>query len=368
MHIIDRNHLKISILPKDIFVDGIVNPIPSSAVTEKNVKGRCVYILEKNSDYAIAQRNLVEQFLSKIEVNNSAKGFRKNLSYLNFLEPHASNYYFLRLDVKNFFHSIDERLLKKCFFIYFKDEFIDSNNKQKLLDAFMNLITFYVPSSSKNINCKEKRIIPVGFSSSPLISNIFFRSIDILLQKLCIAFNITYTRYADDLLFSAVRGCEYIHSDSFEKEVRIILGTMSLKINNNKIIRAKHRISLNGYVIQARSLSKKKSANDYNGVFISNKKTETIGKVLYELSLNSVDYKKIMEKIIGNKIKISDFNYPLTYGFIIKYYKTQTRNYLSGYRSYLISFLKFNEIYRCVPDIKINVYKDLLDKIDKFLV
>ena len=345
----------------------MVKSIPSSVVHEKKVKKRSIFVLDKKSEFNIAHENLIEQFLNKIEINDSAKGFRKNMSYLNFLEPHGYNYYFMRLDIKNFFHSIDEFLLKKCFSSYFKDDFIDEGNKQKLINSFINLVTYYVPSFGGGLDDAGRRIVPVGFSTSPVISNIYFRSADIQLQKLCSSLNITYTRYADDLLFSSPRGQSYIHSDDFEKEIRIIVGTLALKLNNKKIVKTKHRISLNGYVIQSRSQNKKKSINDFNGLYISRKKTEQVEKVLHELSLKSVNYKKIMEVILVKKINPNDFYFPLKQGFVFKYYKTQVRNYLAGYRSYLISIVKFNDLYKCVPSIKVERYIAIIEKIEVYL-
>lgn len=367
MQIIDKIFFKSSILPINLLEEGVVKSIPPSSVNQKKVKARPLFTLDKKSEFYSAQLNIIEQFLNNVELNDCAKGFRKDFSYLHFLEPHSGNYQFMRLDIKNFFHSIDENLLKKCFSPYFRDEFIDGANKQKLISSFINLVTYYVPTLGDDNSQSGKRIVPVGFSTSPQISNIYFRSADIQLQKLCSSLGITYTRYADDLLFSSSRDSGYIHSSDFEKEVRIILGTISLKLNNKKIIKVKHRISLNGYVIQSRSKSKKSSQNDFKGVFISQKKTALIEKVLHEMSLAHINYVRIMEKILINKIKQEDFHFPLTRTFTLKYYKSQVLNYLAGYRSYLISLLKFNDTYKCIPKIKVDRYISIIEKIELYL-
>lgn len=368
MHILDKKFFKTAILPKDLLEDDIVPPISPLHVYEKKIKKRYVYSLKKDSPILIAQHNLIDSFLRKIEINNCAVGFREGRSYLNFLEPHSVSYYFLRVDIKNFFHSIDEELLRKSFLMYFKNECIDSEKKQTLISSFINLVTINVTSSMGNIDCTGKRIVPVGFSTSPFISNIVFRNIDIILQKLCSIHGITYTRYADDLLFSSSRDNGFIHSGSFEKELKIILSSSRFKINEKKIVKSKHRISLNGYVIQSAALVHSKNNNDVNGIFISNKKTTDLKKVLHELNKSPVNYTKIMEVIFKNKIKQSDFSYPLTAKFKKKYYKTQTRNKITGLRAYLISFLKFNHTYGCIPEIKVHKYKNLICKIDAYLI
>ncbi|MBB6115477.1 hypothetical protein F4826_002401 [Rahnella inusitata] len=368
MHIIDKKFFKTAIASKDLFENDIFPPIPSKYVFEKKLKKRYVYSLKKDSAIFNAQQNIIDLFLRKIDVNNCAVGFRKDKSYLNFLEPHSGNYYFLRLDIRNFFHSIDEKLLKDCFSPYFKDEFIDAENKQKLISSFLNLVTFHVGKSYGNIDFVGKKIVPVGFPSSPFISNIYFRNIDVILQKLCALHDITYTRYADDLLFSSSRDNKFVHSDSFEKEVKVILSSRKLKVNEKKIVKAKHRISLNGYVIQSTALVNNKNDNNVSGIFISNKKTSILKKVLHEFESKPVNYTKIMERIFKEKIRQEDFFYPITLDFKKKYYKTQARNKICGFRAYLISFIKFNAIYGCIPECRIQAYKKLICQIDTFLV
>ena len=50
--------------------------------------------------------------------------------------------------------------------------------------AFMAL-THRVSKNSSNKELINKDLLPIGFSSSPVISNILFRKIDILIQKYC---------------------------------------------------------------------------------------------------------------------------------------------------------------------------------------
>lgn len=367
MHIIDRNFFKTAIAPKELLENDVIPSIPYSSVLEKKIKKRYIYSLKNKSPTLLAQQNLIEVLLRKIDINHSAVGFRKGSCYLNFLEPHSNNYHFLRFDIKNFFHSIDEKLLRDCFSVYFKDEFIDLGNKQKLTASFLNLILFHVGDSFENGDAKGKRILPVGFPASPFVSNIFFRKIDIIIQKKCALHNITYTRYADDMLFSSSRTDKYIHSDSFAHEIRVILSSHKLKINEKKIVKAKHRISLNGYVIQSSALTNRKNANNVSGIFISNKKIIKLKKLIHEMNKIPVDYIKIMEGVFKEKIIAGNFVFPITTAFKQKFYKTQARNKLCGFRAYLISFIKFNLRYDCIPEGKIKLYSKLINEIDAII-
>ena len=52
------------------------------------------------------------------------------------------------------------------------------------------------------------------------------------------------------MLFSTQRNFDYIHSENFLNEMRILLSQMNFKLNTEKTLKAKHTLSLNGYTIQ----------------------------------------------------------------------------------------------------------------------
>ena len=57
------------------------------------------------------QKNLLNRFLRRIPIAVSAKGFVREESYQSFLEPHAGNCYFMRLDIHDFFGSFSPSLI-----------------------------------------------------------------------------------------------------------------------------------------------------------------------------------------------------------------------------------------------------------------
>ena len=59
------------------------------------------------------QKNLLGRFLQKIPIAVSVKGFVKEQSYQSFLEPHAGNQYFMRLDIHDFFGSFTPELIRQ---------------------------------------------------------------------------------------------------------------------------------------------------------------------------------------------------------------------------------------------------------------
>ncbi|MGM1348291.1 reverse transcriptase family protein [Serratia liquefaciens] len=365
---VDKNLLKSIIIHKDIIKeDNTVPEIPKSSVREIFHKNKFFYSLTDSPEWLLVQNNILNNILKKIEINNSAVAFRKNLSYLNFFEPHLSSYYFVRFDIKSFFHSIAIEDIKKTFSPYFSEDYIDEEKKQTIIDAFLEAITYSIPNDSKNEKIAGKKVLPMGFITSPAVSNIVFRKLDILIQKLCSRHKIIYSRYADDLFFSSPKDSSYVFSESFENEISIILNISNLKLNRKKTIKNKNTISLNGYVLQHQASPGKPDGNIAE-LRISRKKTAIIEKLIYETSTNKIHYPLVMKTVFGYKMIERKFKYRINRKFWLQFNKSQLANRATGYRSYLISVLKFNEKYRCISNDRIEKYKHLIDELDNLIV
>lgn len=155
----------------------------STSVIERKSGADIFFEILKDSDHKIVNDRITRFVLSKIPVNSSACGFVPGKSYYDFLRPHISGYYFLRLDIKKFFHSISVLEVKNLLSQYFSDD--KKGAKYSALDIAYMSITHKVNNNFDDDDIKGKEILPIGFSSSPVVSNIIFRRIDILIQKLC---------------------------------------------------------------------------------------------------------------------------------------------------------------------------------------
>jgi len=198
----------------------------------------------------------------------------------------------------------------------------------------------------------------MGFVTSPAISNVVFRKVDIQIQKLCLDKKILYTRYADDMVFSSERSNPYLHSIGFINEIKIIVSQLGLKINAKKTLKSQHTLSLNGYIIQN---------GEFPEIRISNKKTKIIKKLIYMYFHKKSSPQEIQKKLFHYQINPVSFRSPPEDGTIRKYYKDQLKNKVSGYRSYLISMIKFNNRYSCTSRDTINTYTRLIDKMDRII-
>jgi hypothetical protein len=124
---------------------------------------------------------IYENILKNVKINPCAHGFTHKKSIITNSNIHAGQKQLLKLDLKDFFPSIN---INRIIYIF----------KQL---GYPNSIAFYLAS----ICCYEEHL-PQGAPTSPILSNIVSRKLDNRLIKLAKKFNLRYTRYADDLTFS----------------------------------------------------------------------------------------------------------------------------------------------------------------------
>lgn len=171
----------------------------------------------------------------------------------------------------------------------------DKSEKNELIDFLLELAVF-------------EGSLAQGFVSSPLLSNLYFREADKRIEQFCINNNVTYSRYADDLLFSAK--ADLFKGTKFISTLKYICSDLGLSINYKKIKKGNKFISLNGIVVD-------------DEVRLSRKKLSYLKGFLF---------------FIENHIKDKDLNIKLAEEFGKKfYYIENVLCYLSGYRSFVIS-------------------------------
>ncbi|EMQ2082834.1 TPA: reverse transcriptase domain-containing protein [Yersinia enterocolitica] len=365
---IDKNYFVNNILNRkiDIIKDGEIKSITSDNVIEFTVKDKLLYSLGNGNLYSFPQKRINDFLFKFIPFNNASTAFKKDFCYFDFFKPHIGNSLFLRLDIKSFFHSINIDKLKDVLNKYVEDDFIDEKKNQKIIDSVINIISLDITLNSKNKYYINKKIIPIGFSSSPLISDLYFRRIDILIQKICLKNSITYTRYADDLLFSAAHENNYVRKNwiGFTEEIRKLLYYFNFNLNDKKTIQKKGLLSLNGYVIETR-LSTGNNKLIFSELRFSNEKLSKLIRAIYHLEVLGTSPTVIMISIFKEKIKDLKFKYHITPAFAARHYRYSLLNKLRGYRSFIISILKYNIKHNILNKKTKEKYKLLTEKLER---
>ena len=135
----------------------------------------------------------------------------KHCNIVENARPHAGKRHLLNMDIKDFFPSISARRVKELFL----SEYFQYNDK--IATALALLLTY-------------KRKLPTGAPTSPVISNFISLELDSALGGFCRSKSISYTRYADDLSFSA----DIPFKKDIIQEIKSIIESHHFRVNHQK--------------------------------------------------------------------------------------------------------------------------------------
>ena len=150
------------------------------------------------------QRQILLELLNRVPPHPCAHGFRRRRSCLTYIAPHVGKPAILRMDLKDFFHSVPTRRICALF--------RRLGYPWTVARSLQGLCTHAVSPSLAGVPYQElswarkKRLqhkhLPQGAPTSPAIANLCAWHLDCRLQGLSEHFGLDYTRYADDLAFS----------------------------------------------------------------------------------------------------------------------------------------------------------------------
>lgn len=127
----------------------------------------------------------------KVQNHNAAYAYTKGRSVVTKNQKHADNEskWFLDLDLKNFFNSIDETFLRKMLLEVYPFKYIPEEHFNRIIKLSL-----------------FKGVLPQGSVLSPTLTNILMVPIDDEINKTLTNYNkhhYVYTRYADDITISS---------------------------------------------------------------------------------------------------------------------------------------------------------------------
>ena len=158
---------------------------------EKRVKGQFRTIAQPAREVKVLQRWVMKNVLSRYEVHAAATAYRKNISILRNARPHSRGRFLLKMDFKDFFPS-----LSAADFRAFLAQ-VDSPFDAEEVEALCHIL-FWMPKTEF-----PKLCLSIGAPASPMLSNILMVQFDRDISSVCADAGVAYTRYADDLSFSA---------------------------------------------------------------------------------------------------------------------------------------------------------------------
>lgn len=184
----------------------------------------------KNNKYGKILKKLHEEvnsfFNSIFNFNDSSFAYKTDRNCLMCVKKHTESNYYIKIDIHNFFNSMRFRILENIILTYFDKIYFSK------IESNISIKKYVMKASLENLlrYCYYDKSFPIGFSSSPVMSNIYLNNLDENFQNKFP--NLIYTRYADDILISSKEEIKNI--DSILKYIDTSLKEISLQQNLKK--------------------------------------------------------------------------------------------------------------------------------------
>lgn len=256
-------------------VDRIVRTAPSRYKTYPIDKrgGGIRLVSQPAKEVKILQRALNDVLLKHLPVHPSATAYREGSSIRENAIPHAGIGPILKLDFAEFFPSIKLHDWKQyCERTECLSEVHDVEMSGRLI--------FHLPKGSSTLQ------LAIGSPCSPFVSNALMHEFDALVVEAVAADKVVYTRYADDLTFSAPR---LGHLRDVEKTVRGILRGLSFPRLRLNIDKTTYVTSKFGRRVTGLTLT------NAGGVSIGHERKRKLHTAVYRALQNQLDANELAE-------------------------------------------------------------------------
>jgi retron-type reverse transcriptase len=203
-----------------------------------------------------SQHWILVNILEKIALHDCAHGFRPSHSIVTNAQPHVGSEVIINFDLKDFFPSISYKRVKGLFQSFGYSEAAATIfgllcTEPEIEELELDGQTYFAAVTERHL--------PQGSPASPAITNLLCRRLDKRLDRMAEEMGFVYTRYADDLTFSA-------SGDSLQNICNVLRRAESIvlhegfTINEQKtrILRKNRQQEVTGIVVNEQlSISKK---------------------------------------------------------------------------------------------------------------
>ncbi len=227
-----------------------------------------------------AQAKILAEILGRVEVHEAAAAFLPGRNIADNALQHAHSAeggpsVVLRIDLKDFFPSITFNRVAGVF---------ASLGYNAGISTLLALICTESPRVEANFDGQKsfvalgERFVPQGAPTSPALTNLLCRRLDTRLRGMAKYYDFTYTRYADDLVFSSPQPDARVIS--LQRGVFKILEAEQFTVNPDKvaIMRRGSRQSVTGVVV-----------NGELGPRLSRRDLKRYRAVLHDIETNGAD-------------------------------------------------------------------------------
>lgn len=221
----------------------------------------------------ILQRSLVDILLKKLPIHEAAMAYIEGLSIRDNAARHAGRGPILKMDFEDFFHSIK------------KKDWVEYCQRTKCVEDEEDI------SLTSSLLFHKSKIysglrLAIGAPSSPMVSNILMYEFDKRISEAVAPERVSYSRYADDITFSAPRTGYLVNVQKAVKATIRAISNPKLEINEEKTtyVTSKYRRSVTGLIL----------TND-GKVSIGHEKKRTIRAAVHRALNNRMDKSELIE-------------------------------------------------------------------------
>lgn len=195
-----------------------------------------------------AQRWVLETILEKVAPSSHAHGFVRDHSVVTNARPHVKRRTVVNLDLKDFFPTITFRRAKGLFGALGYGEHVAT--VLALLCTEPPRVVVEHDERRTHVAIGE-RVLPQGACTSPALTNLLCRRLDLRLAGVARRRGLTYTRYADDLTFSG----DDVDARVLLAVVRRVIAAEGFTVHPDKtrVMRAGRRQEVTGVVVNAKT-------------------------------------------------------------------------------------------------------------------
>jgi len=218
-----KHHYLRKIVSRDL------NPYRTFPISKRSGGKR--YINVPHQDLMKLQRWIDQHILSQLSDSPYSYAFRQGQSIVDCANQHLGCNWIIKIDLRHFFESLSEIQVYHVFSDIGYDSLISfemarlctkvtrSNSNKYKNKRWVS----HLDSPIEDYNDTRVGHLPQGAPTSPKLSNIIVKNLDIEISKIAEKYNLAFTRYADDITFS-------IDSNKFtrKKGVDIINSVYSL--------------------------------------------------------------------------------------------------------------------------------------------
>lgn len=169
---------------------------------------------------------VMDKILSAFPCHGAAMAYRKGRSIATNAAKHAPARFLLKLDFKDFFHSITAEDFEAFLLRH------DGIGLSREDVVRLKKILFW------NRGRAGKLVMSIGAPSSPMLSNILMYEFDKKVQAFCSRRRVKYSRYADDLTFSTTRPNVLREVEVQVAEICERMDHPRLRLNTDKTVHA----------------------------------------------------------------------------------------------------------------------------------